>query len=95
MVIHDLIPTNDRLATIQRSTTNKCQHCGLVDTLIHRLNECSEGADIWRWTCTRIASILRMDPKYILLECIVLPSIHFSPPQRHRTILWILAHMVY
>jgi len=25
MVIHDLIPTNDRLAKIQRSTTNNCQ----------------------------------------------------------------------
>jgi len=38
MVIHDLIPTNDRLAKIQRSTTNNCQHCGRVDTLILRLS---------------------------------------------------------
>jgi len=45
MVIHDLIPTNDRLAKIQRNTSNNCQHCGRVDTLIHRLTECSEGAD--------------------------------------------------
>jgi len=65
MVIHDLIPTNDRLAKIQRSTKNNCQHWGRVDTLIHRLTECSEGADIWRWIRSRIAIILRMDPKYI------------------------------
>jgi len=64
MVIHDLIPTNDRLAKIQRSTTNNCQHCGRVEILIHRLTECSEGADIWRWTGSRIAIILRIDPKY-------------------------------
>jgi len=43
MVIHGLIPTNDRLAKIQRSTTNNCQHCGRVDNLIRKLTECSEG----------------------------------------------------
>ena len=32
MVIHDLIPTNDRLTKIQRSTTNNCRHCVRVDT---------------------------------------------------------------
>jgi hypothetical protein len=83
------------LAKIQRSTTNNYQHCGRVDTLIHRLTECSEGADIWRWTRSGIASILRMDPKYILPEWTVRPSFHFWPPQRDRAILWILAHMVY
>jgi len=92
-VIHDLIPTNDLLAKIQRCATNNCQHCGRVDILIHRL--CSEGADIWRWTRSRIAIILRMDPKYTLPEWTVRPSFHFWPLQRHRTILWILAHMIY
>ena len=38
MVIHDLIPTNDRLAKIQGSATNSCQHCGQIDTLIHRMS---------------------------------------------------------
>jgi len=95
MVIHDLIPTNDRLAKTQRSATNNCQHCGQTDTLIHRLTECSGGADIWRWTRSRIASILRMDPKYILPEWTVRPIFHIWPPQRHRAILWILAHTVY
>jgi len=95
MVIHDLIPTNDRLAKIQRSTTNNFQHCSRVVTLIHRMTECSEGADIWRWTRSRIAIIHRMDPKYILPEWTVRPSFRFWPPQRYRAILWILAHMIY
>jgi len=95
MVIHDLIPTNDRLAKIQQSTTNNCQLCCRVDTLIHRQNECSEGAGIWRWTRSRIASIIRLDPKYILPEWTVRPSFHFWPPQGHLAILWILAHVVY
>jgi len=79
MVIHYLIPTNDRLAKIKRSTTDNCQHCGRVDTLIHRLTKCSEGADIWMWTRSRIAIILCMDPKYILPEWTVRPSFHFWP----------------
>ena len=95
MVIYDLIPTNDRLAKTQRSTRNNCQYCGRVDTLIHRLTECSEGTDIWRWIRSRRAIIIRMDPKYILPEWTVVPSFHFSPPQRHRAILWILAHLIY
>ena len=95
IVIHYLIPTNDQLAKIQWSITSNCQHCGRVDTLIHRLNECCERADIWRWTRSRIAIILRKDPKYILPEWAVRPSFHFWPPQRHRAILWILAHMIY
>jgi len=74
MVIHGLIPTNYRLAKIQRSTTNNCQHCVRVDTLIHRLTECSEGADIGGWTRSRIAIILRMDPKYILTDWTDRPS---------------------
>jgi len=38
MVIHDLIPTNDRLTKTQQSAMNNCQHCGQIDTLIHRLS---------------------------------------------------------
>jgi hypothetical protein len=53
MVIHDLIPTKDRITKTQGSTTNICQHCGRVDILIHRLTECSEGADFWRWTASQ------------------------------------------
>jgi len=89
MVIHDLIPTNDRLAKIQRSTTNNYQYCGRVDTLIQRLTECSEGVDIWSWTRFIIAIILR-----ILPECTVHPNFHFWPPQRHREILRIIAHVI-
>ena len=93
MVIHDLIPTNDRLAKIQRSESNQCPHCDQPDTLIHRLTECSEGADIWRWTRFRIAIILRTDQQNILTEWS--HSFHFRPPQRHGAILWILAHILY
>jgi len=93
MVMYDLIPTNDRLDKTQRSTTNNWEHCSRVDTLIHRLSECSEGAGIWRWTRSRTAINLRMD--HNLPEWTVLPSFQFWPPQRHRALLWILARMMY
>jgi len=95
MVIHDLIPTNDRLAKIQRREPNQCPHCDQPDALIHRLTECSDGTDIWRWTRFRIAIILCTDPQHIQPEWTVRPSFHFWLPQRHRSISWILAHMVY
>jgi len=95
MLIHDLIPTNDRLAKIQRIESNQCPHCDQPDTLIHRLTKCSEGAGIWRWTRFRTAIILRTDPQHTLMEWTVRPSFQFWPPQRHGAILWILAQMLY
>jgi len=94
MVIHGLIPTNDM---ISQETTNHHEQLPTLRSSRHSDSqaECSEGVDIWRWTRSRIASILHMDPKYVLREWTVRPSFHFWSTQRHRAILWILAHMVY
>ena len=62
MVIHD-IRTNDRLAKTQRSARQNCQTL-CSNRHSHSQAECSEGADMWRWTRSRIMSILRMDPKF-------------------------------
>jgi len=64
-IIHDLIPTKERLATIRLAETNQCDRCAKVDTLIHRLTDCTNSADIWKWTRTRLAAILRTDKRYI------------------------------
>ena len=64
-VIHDLIPTNARLARIRLRDTDKCPLCGRTDTLLHRLTECNDMADIWVWTRVRIALMLRTDPRFI------------------------------
>ena len=79
-VIHDIIPTNERLAKIHLTDTTLCKYCGKPDTLQHRINECSEGTDIWRWTRTRLAIILRTNPIYISPEWAIRPHFHFRPP---------------
>jgi hypothetical protein len=37
-IIHDLIPTNERLTKIRLSPTEKCNQCNRKDTIQHRLN---------------------------------------------------------
>ena len=40
-VIHDIIPTNERLHNIKRQTSNKCHICGEIDTTEHRIVTCN------------------------------------------------------
>jgi hypothetical protein len=92
-IVHDLTPTNARLQRIRLSNTEECRECGGVDTLSHRLTECGEGPQIWRWTRARIAAILHMDSIYIPETWLLRPEFLLWPPQRHRTVLWMLAQM--
>jgi len=78
--IHDIIPTNERLAAIHLTTTTSCGRCGATDTLLHRLIACDEGPVIWTWTITRIAAILRIHPKHIPGEWTLRPTFHHCPP---------------
>ena len=41
--LHDLIPTNDRLAAINLTDTSVCSSCGRPDYLQHKIMECGEG----------------------------------------------------
>jgi hypothetical protein len=94
-VIHDLIPTNARLARIRLRDTDKCPLCGRTDTLLHRLTERNDMADIWACTRARIAMMLRTAPRHIPPEWTLHPVFHIWPPQRRGAILWLLAQMVY
>jgi hypothetical protein len=93
-VVHDVVPTNARLRRINRSLTENCRPCGMVDTLHHRIVECGDGQEAWRWTRERIATILRIDSKYVPPHWLLRPDFDVWPPQRHRAILWMLAHLV-
>jgi len=46
-VIHDIVPTYERLARIHLRDTAQCPLFGRTDTLLHRLTECNGMADIW------------------------------------------------
>jgi hypothetical protein len=60
--IHDILPTNDRLYRIRISPTEKCNNCGMQDTVLRHLIECGEGQQIWQWTTQKTALILRTIP---------------------------------
>ena len=94
-IIHDLIPTKERLAAIHLADSNLCDKCAKTDTLIHRLTDCSPSADIWHWTRIRLAIISRTDQRYIPIEWINRPHFHLWPPQRHKATMWIIAHLVW
>jgi len=92
-IIHDLVPTKSRLATIQLSASPQCDSCNKLDTIIYRLTNCSNSASIWRWTSARLAMMLQMDTRHIPAEW-TRPDFHLWPPQRHQAILWTIAHLV-
>ena len=92
--IHDIIPTNERLATIHLTTTTSCARCGATDALLDRLIECDEGPVVWTWTRARIVAVLRLHPKHIPEGWTLRPNFHQWPPQKQAAIVWIVAHLV-
>jgi hypothetical protein len=92
--IHDILPTNERLATIRLTDTTFCAKCRKADSLQHRIVECGEGLVIWHWTRTRIAAVLQRDPRSIPAEWTVRPDVQTWPPQKQKAIIWYLAHLV-
>ena len=93
-MIHDVIPTNERLHCIRMSSTDGCNVCDRKDTLSHRLTECGEGRDTWALVKSIIARMLRTIPARIPVEWLLHPSFSIWPPQRHRAVLWVLPQFV-
>ena len=94
-VIHDILPTPERLPAINLVDTDVCRQCGRPDTLTHRLTACGDGPAIWDWTRRRVAMMLSMEPRHIPIAWTLYPDFRFWPPGRRRAVLWILAHMVW
>jgi hypothetical protein len=94
MVIHDLIPTNDHLVAIKLTETNRCSTCDDIDTAQHRLTQCGESKLIWNWTRARIAAITRTNSMDVPETWTKKPDFRIWPPQRHKAIMWMIAHLV-
>jgi hypothetical protein len=93
-VIHDIIPTKERLHKIRLAQTPLCPQCNIPDTLQHRITECGEGKEQWIWTKCRIASLLRVEPHCVREEWLYRPQLKITPKQRHQATMWILACFV-
>jgi hypothetical protein len=94
-VTQDILPTKDRLHTINLQTDNRCTTCQERDTVIHRITECTEAAKVWRWTQLRIARYMRTDHNRIPAKWTILPDYEIWPSQRHNATTWILGHMIW
>jgi hypothetical protein len=94
MVVHEIIPTNERLAAKRITNTERCVRCAKLDSLPHHITECQEEGGVWNWSKGKIAQILRMDPRHIPADWALRPTLRFWPPQRHAAIIWILALFV-
>ena len=94
-VIHDIVPTNDRLARIRLCDDPHCTLCKKTDKILHRLTECNATENIWDWTLERMALVLRTSPRHIYPKWTIRPDFNVWPPQRKQAILWLIAHMVY
>jgi hypothetical protein len=93
-VIHDIVPSRQRLAAHRIVAAVQCVLCEGVDTLLHRLVQCVTGAVLWTWTRGRIARFLRVDHTVILDEWFLRPAYHFWPPTKTAAVTWILAQFV-
>jgi hypothetical protein len=65
LVIHDLVPTNERLHRINLKVTLRCKVCVEEDTRLHRLIECQGVRAVWDETRRKLAMILRTSPTHI------------------------------
>jgi hypothetical protein len=80
--LHDLIPTNDRLAAINLTDASVCSSCGRSDSLQRKITECGEGPVIWTWTKNLLTYILRVDHRQIPQTWTIRPDFHHCPPLR-------------
>jgi len=94
-VIHDILPTRERIAVINLTDTANCRQCNANDSLSHWLTECGEGPAIRSWTKSKIALMLRIDPKHVLISWALYPDFQLWPQKRRRAVSWTLAHMVW
>ena len=93
--IHDILPTHDRLASINLVPTSQCPRCTDEDSVVHRVLHCQDGPLQWAWTRQKLALILRTEARHIPNNWVTTPDMLLWPPQRHTAVIWILAHYVF
>ena len=94
-VIHDIVPTNERLFAIHLVHIAYCVIAAGQTRYYTAWQNVPMGQRSGEWTRRRMAMILRVDQKYIPSDWLLTQYFHFWPPRRQRAILWILAHFVW
>ena len=74
-VIHEIIPTNERLQRIRMVQMDTCRNCTMKDTLEHGITACREGRAIWKHSKSLIIRVLRTIPTRIPDDWLLHPQI--------------------
>jgi hypothetical protein len=90
IALHDTLPAKERLNGIALSDSDHCNFCGKTDTLAHRIFECGDGGDMWRWTPVRMAAIPCINACYIPKDSPFRTQFHFWPRQRHGAVVMVV-----
>jgi len=83
--IHDIIPTNDRLAAIYLSYTSSCSRCRKPDSIEHKIMDCAEGKLLWNWTREKLGMTLHLDHRHIPPDWTIRLAFHYRPKQWRRS----------
>jgi hypothetical protein len=94
-VVHDIVPTNDRMHKIGLMDTDLCTTSRTTDTLEHKLTRCNISKTIWAWLAGTLATICRRHPATTSGMMLLRPDFYFYPPQRQRAVIWLVGHTVY
>jgi hypothetical protein len=76
-VIHEIVPTNERMAAINLADRDRFTLCAKLVSLPHRITECGERPIIWNWTRAGVAAEFRMDPRHMPEEWTMRSNFHF------------------
>lgn len=93
--VHDIMPTNERLAQHLGKSTDRCDHCGKWDTALHRFTTCQSVPEIWHWLRTTIAKVAQVPGGSVHQDFIVRPDTLIKHKKRRKTVAWIVGHTLH
>ena len=93
--VHDLIPTNQRLHRINMVNGGNCKICGKLDSLQHRLTECSITKGIWRHLAVQLACVYRRHIEAIVPTILLYPQYKFKKNSKMKLVNHLIGSTVF
>jgi hypothetical protein len=91
-IIHEIVPTKERLEAIHLSGTELCNQCGNTDTLQHRIRLSWRSHKMELGPQKNCSTTPHRPPKKD--NWTIRPLFRFEPPKRQTEIVQIIAHLV-
>ena len=88
-LVHDIIPTNERLHRIHLSQTDRCTRCNRWDTALHRATACGNAADVWAWLRATLANLTGQPVTTFQQDFVVRPDQKLNSKNTHCTVMWL------